>query len=518
MARPSDMTWLALDQGGHASRALLFAADGNVLGEARVPIATHREGDDRVEHDALEILDSLRIAIDRVLDERSDLPPPATAGLATQRSSIVCWHRRTGEPLSPVLSWQDRRAAAQVEALRRHEPQVRRLSGLPLSPHYGATKIRWCVEHLPEVRAAAAGGELLAGPLACFLASRLTGRAAQVDPANASRTQLWDIHRGDWSDELMQLFGIERTWLPAPGATFDDDAGAITGLTTRHRIALAAVTGDQSAVPFAWGAPREDTLFINLGTGAFLQCSTGTRRPDPGRLLASVLYGDARRTLHSLEGTVNGAGSAIDWLATRGNFDVAGAWARWEELPRDVQAAPALHFLNAVSGLGSPWWRGDFASRFVGDDGDTDGDARFAALVASIAYLVRANFDEMRAGTGPIASAIVTGGLARSDGLMQLLADLCGIRLLRPAQTEATALGVLGLLTGSGLAAPATAPTAAPANQPMDEPAGSIFEPDAASAAEAGYRRWRAALELELGLSAPARASPPRADPPSSAS
>src|SRR5690606_37796858 len=121
--------------------------------------------------------------------------------------------------------------------------------------------------------------------------------------------------------------------------------------------------------------PREDTLYINLGTGAFLQRPTGGRRAEPGGLLASVLYGDARETLYSLEGTINGAASAIDWLAAREGLDPGVAWSRWESRARKDRAAGPLLFLNGVSGLGSPWWRSDFASRFVGE-GDSDADAR----------------------------------------------------------------------------------------------------------------------------------------------
>lgn len=467
-------TWLALDQGGQGSRAILFDDEGRELAQARVPIATTRIGDDRVEHDPEEIVTSLRESVARALATRGDAPWPTAAGLATQRSSIVCWRRASGEALSPVISWQDRRAEAALVPLRAHEARVRHLSGLPLSAHYGATKIRWCVDHLPAVREAAARGELIVGPLATFLASRLIGRAAAVDPANASRTQLWDAERGAWSAELLALFGVERDWLPAPGLT-TLDAPITENLVPGTR--LSVVTGDQSAVPFAWGPPREDTLYLNLGTGAFLQRTTGTRRPEPGPLLGSVLYGDAASTLYSLEGTVNGAASALEWLAARDSLDLAAAWRRWEAITPAARAAPDLLFLNGISGLGSPYWRSHFESRFVGDG---DGGARFAALVASIAYLVRENFNALR-GAGPIARAIVTGGLSQSNGLVQLIADLCGIPLLRPKDSEATARGVFGLLIRARAPAP-----------PDGE--SQSFEPGATMQADAGHRRWRDAM------------------------
>ncbi len=475
-------TWLALDQGGQASRALLFDEAGRELAEARVPIATVRIGDDRVEHDAQEIVASLATVAARALAARGDAPAPTAAGLATQRSSIVCWRRGTGEALSPVLSWQDRRAAAALEPLREREPEIRRLSGLPLSAHYGATKIRWCVEHLPSVRDAAERGDLVVGPLATFIATRLTGAPARVDPANAARTQLWDAARGDWCPRLLALFGVAREWLPAPGLTVLD--APITEMPVPG-TRLSVVTGDQSAVPFAWGLPREDTLYLNLGTGAFLQRATGMERAEPGALLASVLYGDASRTLYSLEGTVNGAASAIEWLAARGSLDVDAAWRRWEAADRDTRAAPELLFLNGVSGLGSPFWRSDFVPRFIGEG---NSEAQFFALVASIACLVRENFDHLKR-TGPIARAIATGGLARSDGLLELIADLCGIRLLRPAHPEATARGIFGLL--------ARAP--APAFTAMQS-----FDPDPASRADAGFRRWRDAMHQAMGGNPPA--------------
>lgn len=467
-------TWLALDQGGQGSRAILFGDDGRELTQARVPIATTRIGDERVEHDPEEMVTSLRESVSQALATRGDAPWPTAAGLATQRSSIVCWRRGTAEALSPVISWQDRRAAAALAPLREHEARVRRLSGLPLSAHYGATKIRWCLDHLPAVQEAAVRGELIVGPLATFLASRLIGRAASVDPANASRTQLWDAQRGDWSAELLTLFGVERDWLPAPGLTTLDapiTESLVPGTT------LSVVTGDQSAVPFAWGPPREDTLYLNLGTGAFLQRTTGTRRPEPGPLLGSVLYGDAAHTLYSLEGTINGAASALEWLAANDSLDSGSAWRRWEAAPRTARTAPDLLFLNGISGLGSPWWRSHFESRFIGVG---DGDARFAAVVASIAYLVRENFDALRS-SGPMARVIVTGGLSQSDGLVQLIADLCEVPLLRPDYPEATSQGVLGLLTRTRAVAPLAGES-------------RTFEPDSATHADAGFRCWRDAM------------------------
>ncbi len=187
---------LALDQGSHASRAVVFDAAGRECASAKVAIATQRRAEIEVEHDARELLASVRAAAERALaaarQARGGLEIVA-AGLATQRSTFVACDRTTLAPLAPAISWQDRRNAAWLECLRAHEPRVRALTGLPLSAHYGASKMRWCLDHLPAVTRAAARGELLLLPLAAWLVGHLTGRVV-VDPALPPRTAVILLH------------------------------------------------------------------------------------------------------------------------------------------------------------------------------------------------------------------------------------------------------------------------------------------------------------------------------------
>ncbi len=241
--------------------------------------------------------------------------PIAVAGLATQRSTIVCWERSTGRPLADAISWQDRRNAAWLERLRPHEAQVRALTGLVLSPHYGASKLRWCLDHLPAVQRAAHSGDLAAGPLSSFLTARLLAeRPFVADPANAARTLLFDPQRLDWSPPLLATFDIAREHLPRCVPTRFEFGAMPFG---RGRIPLRACTGDQSAAAYAFGPPLEDAAYVNLGTGAFVQRTVPSGvRPADG-LLLSVLSSDGDGVAYSHEGTVNGAGSAIDWLRVR---------------------------------------------------------------------------------------------------------------------------------------------------------------------------------------------------------
>jgi glycerol kinase len=296
--------------------------------------------------------------------------------------------------------------------------------------------MRWCLDELPEVRAAADRGTLQLLPLAAWLVARLTGDPPRIDPANASRTLLWDSGTRDWSPWLLELFGIPRTALPDCVAT-QADFGTLRGLS-RTPIPLCAVTGDQSAVPFFAGAADPASAYLNLGTGAFAQRPLRQRAASPEPLLGSVLCSGPSGALYSLEGTVNGAGAAIGtWAATEG-VDETTAWRDLET--RDDQL-PAPLFVNTVGGLGSPWWRSGPPARFIGD---ADRAGRFAAVVESIACLLAENLRLMTAHGARLERVQAMGGLSRSDWLCRRLAAACDMPVERVG-SEATARGAAAL-------------------------------------------------------------------------
>jgi glycerol kinase len=431
--------YLALDQGGHASRALVFNGIGQLVATGSVPIETLRDADGHIEHEPEALIASLRDAITAAC---SALPADSrivAAGLATQRSSMCCWHRQSGAALSPVISWQDRRNAAWLETLSPHASRIRQRTGLVLTPHYGASKMRWCLDHLPPVQAAHAAGDLVMGPLASFISCQLLeGHPCHTDPANGARTQLWDPAIRDWSDELLQLFGIDRTDLPL--AVHNRHAwGQLP--TPLGPVPLTVVTGDQSAVPFAFGALDASTAYVNIGTGAFIQRALRDRMPDAQQLLVSVVWSDAERVDYMLEGTVNGAGSALDWLAAREQLTL-------NELLDGGQSAIAAGlesplFLNGIGGLGSPFWQSGFESRFVGTG--TTG-TRLLAVLESIAFLLYVNYRELAGHGPPFKRLLLTGGLTANEYLCQCLADLSGTVVVRSDDPEATARGLARLI------------------------------------------------------------------------
>jgi len=440
---PGSELLLALDQGGHASRALIFDATGKQLMQAFAPISTQRQGDDRIEHDAAEVLASLRtVILDISQTLGRDVKRIRAAGLATQRSSIVCWDSRDGAPLSPVLSWQDRRNVTLVDSLLPRRNEIQQLTGLVLSPHYGASKLRWCLDQLPAVRTAHQQHHLQCGPLASFLLHGLLNEHPHVvDPANASRTQLWSPATGEWSPSLLQWFGVPREVLPQPVATHHRYGLLQVG---QHDVPLQVCTGDQAAVPFAMGALKPSAVYLNAGTGAFMLAPLTHDIPDAAPLLRSVLYSDTTQTCFALEGTVNGAGSALQWFGERSAIDVQRALPLVQR-PINSQHIPL--FINAVGGMGSPYWLSTIKPEFVGVV-DNDELSALIAVVESIAFMIADNIALMKVHLSKLDHIIAGGGVSACRYLCECIASLTTLPVTRVNEQELTAKGLAWLIAG----------------------------------------------------------------------
>jgi len=470
--------YLALDQGGHASRALVFDEKGRTLARSLREVRAFHPQPDWVEQDPEELVASLDAVTSEVLRELGDTAARIeSAGLATQRSSIVCWDRITGAALSPVLSWQDRRAHEWLARFAPHAEAVHQTTGLMLSAHYGASKLRWCLDHLPKVAQAAADKRLAFGPLASFLVFRLTEeRTLAVDPANAARTLLYGLDTFDWNDGLLHLFGIERALLPACVPTRFDYGRLAAG----RRIPLQIVTGDQSAALFAFGAPHANSGYLNIGTGAFVQRTAGHYPGYQPRLLTGVVLRDADETVYVLEGTVNGAGAALAWVAAELGLDDLE-----EQLPEWLtRAAEPPLFLNGIGGLGAPFWVADFVSRF---EGEGEPWQQAVAVAESVVFLIQANLELFQQLVSPLERLIASGGLTAYDGLCQRLADLSGLPVYRPVEHEATARGTAWLLAGK------------PADWPEPEH-GVWFKPQPNGVLRERYRSWRQAMDVVVAV------------------
>jgi glycerol kinase len=471
---------LAIDQGTHASRALVVDETGRVLARGVREIALAHPQPDRAEQDGEEIVASILDAVAQALRSLGARSAEVScAGLASQRSNAVCWDRVTGRALSPIFSWQDRRAHAWIASLEAaHGEAVHRKTGLYLSPHYGASKLRWALDGLPAVRAALAAGTLAWGPMASFLVFRLLKeRPFLAEPQCAARTQLWNIHERDWDPELLALFGLPAGFLPRSVPTIHDWG---TLETSGLSVPLTAVNGDQSAAVFAFGWPEEDCAYVNIGTSAFVQRAL-TRSPGHvPRQLTGIILAERDLTVYMVEGNVNGAGTALAWLEeTLGIRDVTAQLPAWLER----SGSPPL-FLNGIAGLGGPFWRADFVSRF---EGEGEPRQKAVAVVESIAFLLQANIDHMARYVAQARRMRVSGGVSRLDGLCRRLAAVSGLPVHRREDPEASARGIAYLAAG--------------------RPAGwnaaggeDVFAPTADHELRARYRRWLALMQEASGV------------------
>ncbi len=424
---------LAIDQGTHASRALLLDQDGQVVARSLHRTTLVRLPSGQVEQDAGQLLASTQAAVEEVLQALSATQRDAVhaCGITTQRSTVIAW-QTDGTPLSPAISWQDTRGHRQVERLQGKASDIRALSGLPLSAHYGASKLHW-LRQRPGLPA-----DLRMGPLAAWLLQRLTReKRFAVDHSNAQRMQLLDIHRLDWSEELADCFEVPLEYLPPCRPVLH-----AYGTLHRQGIPVTALCGDQNAAWYGSGQPDRNTALVNLGSGAFILAAQTTATA-PAALLSSIASSDQTQREYLLEGTVNGAGSALQWLQDRWpDEDIQQQLPHWLEWVRK----PPL-FLNSVGGLGSPWWCQGPAPGFV-PDGDTPGVAEAAVAVAeSILFLVQYNLECMRQ-QQELTVLRVSGGLSQLDALCRKLASLSGLPVQRMHDPEASARGIAWLATG----------------------------------------------------------------------
>jgi glycerol kinase len=443
---------LALDQGTTSSRALVVAADGSVVASAQREIAQHYPRPGWVEHDAEEIW-ATQLATATEAMARAGIAPDQVAGLGVtnQRETVVLWDRATGRPLAPAIVWQDRRTSGHCERLREAgaEDRVRALTGLVLDPYFSATKLAWLLEHLPGARAKAEAGELACGTIDTWLVWKLTRGALHVtDAGNASRTLLFDLHAGAWSDELCRLFGVPRALLPE----VVDSSGVIGHAAADllgAAIPIAGIAGDQQAALFGQRCTRAGMAKNTYGTGCFMLMHTGDAPvASSHRLLSTLAWRNGGHSEYALEGSVFIAGAVVQWL--RDALGVIRQSHEVEALAASVEDAGGVVFVPAFTGLGAPYWDPDARGAILGLSRGTGAAHIARAAVESIAFQSAELLFAMQADAGvPLAELRVDGGATGNDALMQFQADLLGVPVLRPAITECTALGA-ALLAGLG--------------------------------------------------------------------
>ena len=436
--------YLALDQGTHSSRAILFDDQGCVVDTFQRSVQLNRIDDTQVEQDADELLVTLRDCLGDAVDRANELHSTIkAAGVATQRSSVVAWDRSTGKPLSPVLSWQDRRAWEDVELLRDIAPLIRRHTGLPLTPHYGASKIRWLRDEY-LVKQPDVPSKVAIAPLVSFLlANLIEGSPYVVDHTNALRTQLLNLQTLKWDPWLVETFGLKDSKLPEC-ADVISKYGKLQGTD----IELHAVSGDQTAAMFGQGQFPPETALVNLGTGAFILKPCEASAEIDGDLLGGIAWSEGDERSYISEGTVNGCGAAVQWaiehLEINDNLeDRLDDWFMHT-------ANPPL-FLNTVGGVGSPYWITNMEPKWLNQSGEPimvpNPAEAMVATIESIVFLIYENFRRITK-RETIKNIRVAGGLSGFDAICHRLANITGCQVTRASHEEATASGVAWFAAG----------------------------------------------------------------------
>ena len=445
---------LALDQGTTSSRALLFDQSGTIRAVAQREFDQIFPQPGWVEHNPQQIASSQIAVALEALGKIGALPHDIAAiGIANQRETTIVWNRETGEPVYNAIVWQDRRTADFCERLRSegHGPLIQQRTGLLIDSYFSASKISWILDNVVGTRRQAEGGKLAFGTVDSWLLWTLSGgRVHATDASNASRTMLFNIHTGNWDRELVELFRIPLSMMPAVQSS-SEIYGEVTAAKGLGTIPLAGIAGDQQAALFGQRCVRPGLTKNTYGTGCFMLQNTGRRAvPSSNRLVTTVAWRIKDVTEYALEGSVFIGGAVVQWL--RDGLGLICQSQDVEVLAKSVPDNGGVFFVPAFVGLGAPHWDSYARGSIFGlTRGTTAGHLARAAL-ESIAYQVADLLDAMRLDSGALVPELrVDGGAAANDKLMQFQSDILGVPVVRPAVTETTARGaayLAGLAVG----------------------------------------------------------------------
>jgi glycerol kinase len=424
--------FIGIDQGSSATKAVVVSTDGQILFQTRKDLPPPLRDGIRVEQDAEEIVRSVSDALNEsMLAVRGAGVPVLGLGLACQRSSCLAWSASTGAPLTPVISWRDSRGSELIESIKDQGPAIHRMSGLPLTPYYSASKLRWIKDNVSAARQP----DAVFGTLSSFLVRRLTGNTEDViDHTNAARTHLMNIKSLAWDEELLGLFGLTGIRLPkiVPSAHAYGNAHSAGG-----DIPLLATIGDQQAALLGLGVLEKGDVGLIYGTGGFLMVNTGAGLVPAQGLMASVHHSNEKELHYLLEGSVNAVGDALEW--TRTNL---GLFKEYEEVDDLCWKAmtDTVAFIG-LNGTGAPHWETNISSAFHGLGPESTSADLVRAVVEGFVFFIKDIAEEVRKSGIELRSFVLAGGLSSLTYLTQIQADILKTDVRVSAGPEASALG-----------------------------------------------------------------------------
>ncbi|MDE2385117.1 MAG: glycerol kinase GlpK [Alphaproteobacteria bacterium] len=436
---------LAIDQGTTSSRAIVFDGALKPKATAQKEFRQYYPAPGWVEHDPEEIWDSVlstcRVAVKKAKAKAADI---AALGITNQRETVVLWERKSGRPLHKAIVWQDRRTAEICASLKGRglEGTFTAKTGLLLDPYFSGTKLAWLLDTIKGARARAEAGELCFGTIDSFLIWRLTGgKVHATDATNASRTLLFNIHTGEWDDELLRLLNIPRALLPEV-----KDCAADFGVTEKRLLGAAipirGVAGDQHAALIGQACFAPGMMKSTYGTGCFAMLNTGgTAVASKNRLLTTIAYQLNGKRVYALEGAIFIAGAAVQWL--RDGLGLLKKASESGALAKAADAAQQVYLVPAFVGLGAPYWNPEARGAIFGLTRGTTRKELARAALEAVCYQTSDLLDAMKKDWPHGSQTIlrVDGGMTASDWTMQALADILAAPVDRPQVLETTALG-----------------------------------------------------------------------------
>jgi glycerol kinase len=447
---------LAIDQGTTGSTSLLIDAKTyKVIEKEKIDYPQIFPQPSWVEHNLENIWDSVRTSIETIL-KRSKIDPKEilAIGITNQRET-TCAYDKQGNPLYHAIVWQDRRTASFCDEHRaKYQTGHQQKTGLPLDPYFSATKMRWLLDNVPAVKAAADKSNLLLSTVDSFLLYRLTnGKSFATEASNASRTMLMSLETFQWNDELLNFFGISKSFLPEIKESFTD-FGSTQGCSfLPDGIPILSILGDQQAALFGQACVNVGDLKCTYGTGAFLLLNTGSEivHSQTG-LLTTAAYAHKGQKIYALEGAAYVAGAAVQWL--RDNLKSIKSSLEVEMLANEVKDMKQMEhilFMPFFTGIGTPYWNSEAKAAILGLTRGTENSHIARACLEGIAFSVNDSVSSFKKDFQHLNDIRVDGGASSNNLLMQFQANFSNKKILRPEVVDTTAYGVaMGALVGRG--------------------------------------------------------------------
>ena len=430
---------LAIDQGTSSTRSVLYDDKGRFIDSSQLEFKQYFPKEGWVEHNPEEIWESVLSTLTSLVKRNSLVSKDiASIGITNQRETTIVWDKKDGKPIYNAIVWQDRRTADFCSELNDQTEMVNSSTGLTMDPYFSATKVNWILNHVKGARKRALAGELLFGTIDSYLIWKLSGgKSHKTDVTNASRTMLFNIEEQKWDEDLLNLFEIPRSMLPAIcDNVFDFGTTSVLG----GEVSIGGVAGDQQAALIGQCCVKPGEVKSTYGTGCFLILNTGAKRlHSQSKLLTTVAYRVNGKITYALEGSIFVAGSAIQWL--RDEMEFFSDASDTEKLAMQASDESNVLVIPALTGLGAPYWDASARGAIFGLTRDSTKADIVRATLESVVFLTKDLLEAMSKDNASFNSLKIDGGMVANSWFCQKLSNILGVEVERPKIIETTSLG-----------------------------------------------------------------------------